>query len=135
MSPTIATLTEALERSDVIVHIEYKRSTHAGVLAETRLVTQSGGQRYVRISLDPKVFDREAIALLGHELQHASEIAEARWVADEATMIRLFETIGHRADSGPGRRTRVDTAAGPATARQVIAELRNARPAGVARRN
>src|SRR5262245_58486567 len=79
-SCTLSTLIDALERSDVIVHIAEQWLLDAGRLGETQLVATAGGQRYLRIHIDPRLRDEAAIAMLGHELQHAREIADARWV-------------------------------------------------------
>jgi hypothetical protein len=119
----MAWLVAALERSDVIVHIEDRVLAVTRIIGETRVVC-AGGQRYLRISLDPVVRDHAAIALLGHELQHAWEIAQRSWVIDRATLERLYQEIGHGVDGGFGIR-RFDTPAGPDTERRVRAELRS----------
>lgn len=123
MSPTMAWLVAALERSDVIVHIEDRVLTDPRIIGETRFVACAGGQRYFRISLDLFVRDHAAIALLGHELQHAWEIAERSWVIDQTTLERLYRETGHYVHGGLGFR-RFDTHAGPDTERKVRAELR-----------
>ena len=125
-SVTVAALIEALERSDLIVHIETRWFESHRVRAETRFIARAAGQRYVRISIDARIRGEAAIALLGHELQHAWEIAQARWVIDEARLTELYGRIGHRAGGGDGRMLRVDTQAGPDIERQVFLELRDA---------
>lgn len=41
----------------------------------------------------------ELVAILGHELQHAAEIAAAPWVHDAGTLARLYRRIGLRLGS------------------------------------
>ena len=125
-SPTLASLVDALERSDVIVHIGHTAQRDPRIIGETQFVTRAGGQRYLRISLDPIVRDHAAIALLGHELQHAWEIAERPWVIDQPTLARLYQEIGRGVDIGY-RTHGFDTPAGPDMARRVRAELLSAR--------
>lgn len=52
---TLAALIDALERSDVIVHIEERWLLDRGRLGQTQLVAAAGGQRYLRIHLDPRI--------------------------------------------------------------------------------
>lgn len=123
VSPTPAILVDALERTNVIVHIEERWLFDGGPGGETQFVTTAGGQRYLRIHLDPSIHDEAAIALLGHELQHALEIAEARWVVDHETLVRLYTCIGYESRGRPHTRG-VDTARANETGRHVLTELR-----------
>lgn len=95
-SPAFRRLVAALERSDVIVHVEQVNRPGDGLAASTRFVTRAGGQRYVRITLYGIWSLTQAISLIGHELQHAGEMASAGWVVDQATCRELFSAIGHR---------------------------------------
>lgn len=121
-SRTLAALVDALERSDIIVHIEWDRLMRGGPVGETLFVTAAGEQRYLRIYLDPHMHDEMAMPILGHELQHASEIAQARWVVDQETLARLYTHIGHESHSEV-RSRRVDTARAREVARLVLAEV------------
>lgn len=122
-SPTLAHLIDALNRSDVIVHVEERRWVDARTIGETRLVVRAWGQRYLRVSIDLRLPDERAIALLGHELQHAWEIAQAPWVADTETLVRLYRQIGHVTYRG-ARAAEADTRAAVGAADRVRAELR-----------
>jgi hypothetical protein len=124
-SPTLARLIDALNHSDVIVHVEERRWTHARTVGETRLVVRAGGQRYLRVSIDMRLSDERAIALLGHELQHAWEIAQAPGVVDQETLVRLYARIGHVAHRG-ARAAEADTRAAVRAADAVRAQLRAA---------
>jgi hypothetical protein len=85
-SPTLVRLVDALERSDVLVHIETCWIVGRSVVGMTRLIGVAGEQRYLRITVDPSVQGDAAVALIGHELQHALEMAQVPWVTDERTL-------------------------------------------------
>jgi hypothetical protein len=126
-SPTFAALVAGLRQCDVIVHVE-ERPPHAGrAMGETQLVARAGGVRYLRVSIRAGLSDESAIALLGHELHHAWEIAQAPWVVDQETLARLYERIGHVHDQGGARRA--DSAGARQAGTRVLVELRGARAA------
>ena len=58
------------------------------------------GARYLRISLDRRYGSGQRLTLLGHELQHAVEIADAPWVTDHEGVATLYRSIGFRSDNG-----------------------------------
>jgi len=125
-SPTLSALVHALQETDVIVHIG-NHDVPGLAAGMTRFVANAGGVRYLRIGIAPAVTGDAAVALLGHELYHAWEIAQARWVKDSVDVERLYESIGH-----VHRRNGVtcaDSAGARSAGRQVQAELRGF-PAG-----
>jgi hypothetical protein len=91
-SPTVAALIAALDRTDVLVLVQVTVTPrkYTGI---TRLLG-SGEYRAVLVSIDSKQFTLAQIVWLGHELQHAQEIADAGDVRDEAALRRLMERIG-----------------------------------------
>ena len=65
--------------------------------------------------------------LLGHELQHANEVAEATWVADDSDLQRMLKLRGYL-DSGSARR--YETPAARLAERSVRRDVRGvSRPA------
>ena len=52
------------------------------------------GFRYVRIQFTRHGAPSETIALIGHELRHAVEVAEATTVVDEPGLAALYRRIG-----------------------------------------
>jgi hypothetical protein len=66
----------------------------------------------------------EQISVLGHELQHVSEVAAAAGVDDVPGMRRLFERIGQQTDLA-GKK--YETAAAQAVEDLVRAEIRGVR--------
>jgi hypothetical protein len=64
------------------------------VSGSLQYVGTHGGQRYLRIRVRLDLVQPQLIALIGHELQHAVEIAFASSVVDAASMEGLYRRIG-----------------------------------------
>ena len=121
-SALVRSLVATLEASDVIVHIVSSRTLPMGVGGTTQFVTSRGGYRYVRITIAVDLSRTGRAAILGHELQHASEVAASQ--ADNAESVeQWFVQAGHRA--GPYFETRAARDA----ERQIRDELRASRAA------
>jgi hypothetical protein len=120
-SPTFARLVTRLERSDLIVYIELIPQMPAGVEGRLVMLPRTHDTRYVRIQLGMlgQGSENEEIALLGHELQHASEIADAPDVSTADAFVALYERIGQR--SGWHQ---YETTAAQDAARHVRSEIR-----------
>lgn len=118
-SRTFASLVTALNRTDVIVYIEQVMVLPIGTMGRLSMMPLAGDFRYLRVQIRADLTRREAIALIGHELQHALEIADAAEVRDSLSLIRLYERIGH-ASSGEHA---YDTEAAQDTGRVVRREL------------
>jgi hypothetical protein len=95
-SATFARLLARLEHSDVIVYVEQVTRLPGALEGRMMMLPRVQGARYVRIQLALRGSPDDSVALLGHELQHAIEIAEATDVADEAGLIKLYQRIGTR---------------------------------------
>ena len=95
-SYTFRDLMARLERSDVIVYIEYVPDLPASLDGRMMMLPTAHGQRYVRIQIALRGTPDEAVGTLGHELQHAIEVAEATGVRDQTAMTALYERIGLR---------------------------------------
>lgn len=118
-SSTLVDLVLALNRSDVIVYIQAAHELPSTLDGRLQLMPGPRGQRYLRIQIRVTLGPNDTIALIGHELRHAIEIAEAPEVSDQSTLIDLYERIGHR---GRGLH-RYDTLAAQTTGRRVRLEL------------
>jgi len=93
-SVTFATLLRRLEHSDVIVYIEDMPRLPGALEGRLLILPQAHNFRYVRIQLALHGTPNEQIAVLGHELQHAVEVAENPDVGDEAALAILYKRIG-----------------------------------------
>ena len=60
------------------------------------LMGSAGGRRYVRLSVNPRHDGRQRLAILGHELRHAVELADAEAVIDQPSLLSLYRRIGFR---------------------------------------
>jgi hypothetical protein len=101
-SPLFRTLIDRLNRSTVIVYVQSRLLS--GNLSG-RLTFAGSGQpwRYLRIEIECRQTMVDQIAALGHELQHAAEIADAATAVDESSIRALYGTIGFATDSSQRR--------------------------------
>lgn len=132
-SATFRDLVDRLERSDVLVHIEpWRLGGHGKGGGALWFVGHAGGFRYLRIRIDLRLPHAAAVALLGHELQHALEVAHDPSVVSLATFDALYRRIGDRCRTS-GVSKRYDTHAARDVQGRIGRELRSdSRP--VARR-
>jgi hypothetical protein len=118
-SATFRSLLTELNRTDVIVYIERLMTLPKETLGRLTIVPIAGPQRYLRIHIRGDLTVNEAIALIGHEMQHALEVAGHTDVKDAGGLIRLYERIGHPS----GGEHVYDTTAAQDTGRRVRREL------------
>lgn len=79
----------------------------------------ASGLRYLRVSVRLPGRDAELVAWLGHELQHAVELASAPEVIDQDSLIRYYERIGMRRSAGA-----VETLAAQQAWRRILDEVK-----------
>lgn len=91
--PTIRALVREVESSDLIVYVE-AGFVELPAVARTMLMGAGTSTRYVRVTLHRTMSPDSLIELLGHELQHAVEIARAPEVRDDDAMLALYRRIG-----------------------------------------
>jgi hypothetical protein len=118
-SPTFTALLTALNRTDVIVYIEKSMTMPRETNGRLTIVPMAGPQRYLRIHIRADLSAKESISLIGHEMQHALEVAGHMEVRDSGGLIKLYEKIGHPS----GGEHVYDTNAAQDTGRQVRREL------------
>ena len=94
-SALVRTLVAEIESSNVVVHIQFSWELPAGIGGTTRFVTSHGGYRYVRIVLSNRLQGNDRVAILGHELEHAAEIARSD-VNDRDGIRRLWKAAGYQ---------------------------------------
>jgi hypothetical protein len=92
-SATFRRLVTELNGSDVVVHVVGGRLPEGlrGQLRHT--VAAAEGVRYLFITVDTRVAGQLAIAIIGHELQHALEVARAPEVGRTVRVDDFFEKI------------------------------------------
>jgi hypothetical protein len=126
VSATFRRLVERLQQSDVVVYLEIGGFGSS----DGRLTFMSavGGLRYVHIRVVRMASSGGQIALIGHELQHAVEIADSPDVVDSSSLARAYERIGYvnpRAVGGIA----FDTDAAVDVGYRVLRELSEKQPA------
>jgi hypothetical protein len=90
-SPTLRAMVDRIEAGDVIVYLGMqpllRRDRLAGLLT---WMTASPKFRYVRVSINPELPQRTAIAALGHELQHVLEVINEPSIVDSASLESFY---------------------------------------------
>lgn len=124
-SPTFVDLRDRIERSDVIVVIDRRPCSGRGH-GGTQFLTDAGGYRYLRVTLQISGVGNAETALLGHELRHVVELIDADGVRDEAGYLALYQRIGTPAACAAARC--YDTAMAREVGLAVYEELRAAGP-------
>jgi hypothetical protein len=117
-SPTFSALLARLERSDLIVYLEEVPRLPGALEGRLLMLPPAHGTRYVRIQIALRGSPSDSIAVIGHELRHAVEIADATSVVDEQSLAALYRRIG--VDRGNNL---FDTIEAQETGKQVLKEL------------
>jgi hypothetical protein len=118
-SPTFRALLGRLAASDLILYVEIVDGIIGGSAGRLYFVTATPSVRYVRIELVAQGNVREMVALVGHELQHAVEIANAPQVRDRQALALLYLGMG---ENGLNR-SQYDSVAARVTEERVRSEL------------
>ena len=122
-SRTFRSLVDRLAASDVFVYVERRRQSGRAT-GFTQFISSTPQGRYLRIVLDADMAKDGVVALLGHELRHALEVADAPAVVDQDTYGALYRAIG-TPSCGPPRWC-FDTRAAVSAGRRVFLEVRAA---------
>lgn len=118
-SPTVETLVLALEQLHLPVYVK-GGSLDPCPTSRTTFARLDDGTRYVVVMVCAAIPRRIQVVLLGHEFQHALEIAQAVEAQDAAQVAQLFHRIGRPSRSLPGG---FETEAAIEVGRQVRREL------------
>jgi hypothetical protein len=94
VSPTLRALTDRLDASDVTVHVSVKRFTDRRLAGALRFLAATPTDRVLLIEIAFGLDRYARIAMLGHELQHAVEVAETPHIRDENAFRRFYELHG-----------------------------------------
>lgn len=128
-SPTIRSLVDELEQSDLVIHVTGLSADESTRFSgTTRFVTVAGGRRFLRIAVNEQLMGDAQAGILGHEFQHAVEVAREPWVVDQLTFEGLYRHIGQPSSAG-SRVPTYDTAGARHAGERVMSKLREARHA------
>ena len=124
-SPTFQALVRRLEQSNVVVYIEGDRWATTSFAGRLSFLSTVAGTRYLLIRVAPLPSSIQQLAMMGHELQHAVEVADNPEVVDEESFRREYMRIGFVSgivDSGLGFDTRAAIDAGTRVAEELRSE-------------
>jgi hypothetical protein len=108
-SPSFQALLDQLDATDLVVYVECARLP-ARVDGQLTFVTAAAGARYVLVRIAWDLALARKIAILGHELQHALEIARSPDVVSAETMAAAYQRFGFIRNRG-GKRVEFDSVA------------------------
>jgi hypothetical protein len=126
-SGTIARLVQTLQSQRVYVFVDTRLDPDVPT-GETSLLTENAAGRYVRVILNPALTRDRRIELLGHELQHALEIARADDVHDGPSLRRHYSAMGRALEPSNRRHQSFETDAAQDVELQVRRDLRGGIP-------
>jgi len=122
-SPTIARLLAALEAKDLVVYLDVRLMPRCRT-GRLRLVASNGPRRFVKVDVSATARWDEALGWLGHELQHAVEVASAPDVRDDGGLERFYRRIGN---PQPAQASTFETEEAIKVRAQVLAEASRSR--------
>jgi hypothetical protein len=127
-SATFRDLVERLNRSDVVVYVAFDPAPALGLAGRTAFISAAGGRRYLQIQIDRRYGGCRRLGILGHELRHAVEIADAAAVNSGASLAELYREIGFGGNQGHALRFESDAAvsAGRDVEREVLSSSSSA---------
>jgi len=117
-SPTFEALVHELEASDLIVYVDRNLRLPPSIQGAITFRGTGQGVRYLNVWLNPRYTRRQMMAALGHELQHAVEVARAPHVTTAEAFSRHYRHIGI-----PGQSDNWDTSEAQHTGRVIAREL------------
>lgn len=124
-SPTFQALVRRLEQSNVVVYIETDPFSDTSFAGRLSFLSAVGGTRYLLIRVAPLPSLIQQLAMIGHELQHAVEVADNPEVVDQDSLWREYMRIGYvsgMVDSGLAFDTHAAIDAGARVAEELRSE-------------
>jgi hypothetical protein len=98
-SATLRELQAHLEHASVIVYLA-RAPLPQGLAGRTRIIGTGGIWRFLSVEVDNRAGPVDLLALVGHELQHVIEIADAPEVVDGTTMAAFYRRVGTEWNDG-----------------------------------
>jgi hypothetical protein len=93
-SPTLRALADRLDASDVTIHVSVKPFTDRRLAGGLRFLAATPTDRVLLIEIAFGLDRYARIAMLGHELQHAVEVAETPQIRDKEGFLRFYALHG-----------------------------------------
>jgi hypothetical protein len=122
-SATGRDLVDRLDQSDLVVYVRRRLFSTATLNGRIGFVRGNCIRRYVAIEIAAPRNYLEELAALGHELQHAVEIAGERGVCDASALAELYSRIGDPVERWGGLVDSFETRTAAETGLRVRREL------------
>jgi hypothetical protein len=94
-SKTFRDLIEQINATDGIVYVVEGKCGHGVRACLTFTITSAGPNRVLRILIDRRKTDREAMGSIGHELRHAVEVLSDPTVRSSGKIYQLYDRMGN----------------------------------------
>jgi hypothetical protein len=94
VSPTLRALADRLDASDLTVHVRVTRFSDRRLAGGLRFLAATPTDRVLLIEIAFGLDRYARIAMLGHELQHAVEVAETAQIRDKEGFRRFYASHG-----------------------------------------
>ncbi len=128
-SPTFRRLVETINASDSYVYVDEGECRDSDMRACLVNVTVGGRFRFIFVHVATGMADWDLMGSIGHELHHAIEVIDNRFVTSLLTMRSLYQRIGKQNSRHPNSyETAAAVAAGDAVRDEVRAFIRRAKP-------
>lgn len=124
LSATMRHLVDQLEQRHVVVYVQVENRLKGRLAGSLTWIAGTRHVRYVRVSINPELRGAAAVAVLGHELQHAIEVANEPSIVDDKSLNAFYREHGI---STSMHRNNWDTEAAQLVTREVRRDLANAR--------
>jgi hypothetical protein len=124
-SPTFRELVNRINASDVVVYVTAETATlPPGLDGRLTFLSSTGGFRYVVVRVNSNLSAPRLVSLLGHELQHAREIADSDAIVDAVSMAREYATrLGYNSRKGYDEHLTFDSQAAIRAGELVLREM------------
>ena len=99
-SATFRAIVNRLEAGKMIVYVSLSPTMRSSLAGKLTWITEAGGFRYVRATINTEQSGDQMIATLAHELQHALEVSDDVSVVDQRSLLGLYRRIGRPSYSG-----------------------------------
>lgn len=119
---TLRELESRLASSPVVVYLA-RAPLGRGLAGRTRLIGAGEGWRFLLVELADRIDGVDLLSVVGHELQHAIEIADDEAVLDVKSLEALYRRIGFEARDGNPHTNSFETLEAIDAGRRVQAEL------------
>jgi hypothetical protein len=128
-SPTFRRLVETINASDSYVYVDEGECRDSDQRACLVNVTVGGRFRFIFVHVATRTVDWDLMGSIGHELHHAIEVIDNRFVTSLVTMRSLYGRIGKQNSQDPhSYETAAAVAAGNAVRDEVRTFIRRAKP-------